>query len=294
MSWIQLSLAAGELDPEQVSDQFMEMGAVSVTFLDSADEPVLEPAPGETPLWSQTRVVALFEAGLSREMLIKQVADQLGEAAADRLQIEHLDDRDWVRAWMDEFQPMRFGERLWICPSHMSPPEPDAVNLYLDPGLAFGTGTHPTTALCLEWLDRNLPEGLTVIDYGCGSGILAIAAARLGARQVWAVDNDPQALIATRDNAARNGVAERIETLLPDALPAIQADLMLANILANPLVTLAPTLAARLRPGGRIVLSGILAEQEGMIRRAYETAFESLSVERQEDWIRIDGVRRAE
>ncbi|MAT65380.1 MAG: 50S ribosomal protein L11 methyltransferase [Gammaproteobacteria bacterium] len=291
MPWTQVSLEAGDLDPEQLSDLLLEAGAVSVTFEDAADEPVLEPAPGATPLWSQTRVVALFEAGLSSVALIAALRETLGEAA-ERIQVATLEDRDWVRAWMDEFRPMRFGERVWICPSHQPPPEPDAINIHLDPGLAFGTGTHPTTALCLEWLDRHPPAGLEVIDYGCGSGVLAIAALKLGARHVWGVDNDPQALIATRDNAGRNGVGDGIDTCLPDALPTVRADLMLANILANPLVELAPTLAGQVRPGGVIVLSGILAEQADMVRAAYAAAFENLVVDAQDGWVRISGRRR--
>lgn len=291
MSWTQLSLEAGDLDPEQLSDRLMEAGAVSVTFQDAADEPVLEPAPGATPLWSRTRVVALFEAGQSAEVLIAALRESLGPAA-DRIEVATLDDRDWVRAWMDGFQPMRFGERLWICPSHHPPPEPEAVNIFLDPGLAFGSGTHPTTALCLEWLDRHPPADLQLIDYGCGSGILAIAALKLGARQVWAVDNDPQALIATRDNAERNGVGGGIETGLPEALPAMQADLMLANILANPLIELVPLLAAHVRPGGGIVLSGILEEQAEAVRAAYADAFENLVLDEQDGWVRLSGTRR--
>lgn len=291
MPWIQLSLEAGDLDPEQLSDLLLEAGAVSVTFQDAADEPVLEPAPGATPLWSRTRVVALFEAGVSTEALIDGLREPLGEAA-ERIEVTTLDDRDWVRAWMDEFRPMRFGERVWICPSHQPPPDPDAVNIHLDPGLAFGTGTHPTTALCLEWLDRHPPAGLEVIDYGCGSGVLAIAALKLGARHVWGVDNDPQALIATRDNAGRNGVGAGVDVCLPEALPPVQADLMLANILANPLVGLAPTLSGHVRPGGGIVLSGILAEQVDAVCSAYAHAFEALVVDQQDDWVRITGVAR--
>ncbi|BAZ93204.1 ribosomal protein L11 methyltransferase [Thiohalobacter sp. COW1] len=291
MPWIQLSLEAGDLDLEQLSDLLLEAGAVSVTFQDAADEPVLEPAPGATPLWSRTRVVALFEAGAEPAQLIAGLRAPLGEAA-ERIESATLEDRDWVRAWMDEFRPMRFGERVWICPSHQPPPDPDAVNILLDPGLAFGTGTHPTTALCLEWLDRHPPADLEVIDYGCGSGVLAIAALKLGARHVWAVDNDPQALIATRDNAGRNGVGEGVDTCLPEDVPALQADLMLANILANPLVELAPTLAGQVRPGGMIVLSGILAEQSDMVRAAYAAAFEHLVVDQQDGWVRISGRRR--
>ena len=292
MPWTQLSLEAGDLDPEQLSELLLEAGAVSVTFQDAADEPMLEPAPGTTPLWSRTRVVALFEAGIEPGALVAGLRPQLGEAV-DRMETTTLDDRDWTRAWMDGFRPMRFGERVWICPSHCpSPEQENAVNIFLDPGLAFGTGTHPTTALCLEWLDRHPPVDLEVIDYGCGSGVLAIAALKLGARQVWGVDNDPQALIATRDNAGRNGVGDGVDVCPPEALPPVQADLMLANILANPLIELAPTLADLVRPAGAIVLSGILAEQADAVRAAYAGAFENLVVDAQDGWVRISGRRR--
>ena len=206
--------------------------------------------------------------------------------------IEQLEDRDWAREWLKDFKPMRFGTRLWICPTAYTPPEPDAVNLSLDPGLAFGTGTHATTALCLEWLDGHDLRDRLVVDYGCGSGILAIAAARLGAREVWAVDNDPQALVASRDNAARNGVMDRLHICLPPAFPALQADVLLANILAGPLVSLAQLFAACLRPGGRLVLSGILKTQEPDIRRAYQADFAELEVASKDDWIRVSGIRR--
>jgi ribosomal protein L11 methyltransferase len=206
--------------------------------------------------------------------------------------IEPLEDRDWVREWLKDFKPMRFGARLWICPTAYTPPDPEAVNLILDPGLAFGTGTHPTTALCLEWLDGAQVKGLEVTDYGCGSGILAIAAARLGARHVWAVDNDPQALVATADNSARNGVTAALSVCLPPAYPDHEADLILANILAGPLVSLAPLFAAHLKSGGRLVLSGILKAQEPDIRRAYEaTGFSGFETESKGDWIRITAVR---
>jgi len=210
--------------------------------------------------------------------------------------IEPLEDRDWAREWLKDFKPMRFGRQLWICPTAYSPPDPAAVNLILDPGLAFGTGTHATTALCLEWLDGADLEGKEVVDYGCGSGILAIAAARLGAKIVWAVDNDPQALVATRDNAARNGVTDKLQISLPSRFlerrPSPKADLLLANILAGPLVSLSPVFAAQLTPGASLVLSGILKSQEQDIRRAYVTDFAELEATTKEDWIRITAKRR--
>jgi len=286
MPWLQLSLEAGAQDPEHLSDLFTDLGALSVTLVDAADEPVLEPGPGETPLWSHTRVVALFDAGIDPESVRAGLARHIGDAAR-HMTAEPLEDRDWTRAWMDDFAPMRFGERLWVIPGDMTPPAPDAVNLRLDPGLAFGTGTHPTTALCLAWLDAHPPAGQDVIDYGCGSGILAIAALKLGARRVRGVDIDPQALIASRDNARRNGVEAGLALYLPADLPAEPADLLLANILANPLIELAPTLVSLVRPGGRLVLSGILAGQADAVAAAYAPHGELEPVAEQEGWVRL-------
>ncbi len=287
--WTQLTLPAGDADPQALADVFDALGALSVTLQDAADQPLFEPPPGATPLWSQVRVTALFEAGADLTRIRARLAERFGAACAERLQAEPLDDRDWVRAWMDGYAPMRFGARLWIVPTGFAAPDPDGVNLLLDPGLAFGTGTHPTTALCLEWLDAHPPLDRCVIDYGCGSGILGIAALKLGAREVWAVDNDPQALTATRDNAARNGVADRVRTVLPGDIPALQADLLLANILANPLIELAPRFAALVRPGGGVVLSGILADQAADVAAAYRAAFALQPPAQREDWVRLDG-----
>jgi len=294
MPWLQISLNAGELNPEDVSDCFTELGAISVTLLDAEDEPLLEPPPGATPLWSHTRVVGLFEDGTDPAHLKQQITDVLGAAVSNRLGIETLDDRDWERAWMDDFHPMCFGERLWICPSNAEPPDPNAINLMLDPGLAFGTGTHPTTALCLEWLDAHPPTGMIVVDYGCGSGILAIAALKLGASEVWAVDNDPQALVATWDNASRNAVLENLHVISPDELPDIKADVVLANILVGPLIKLAPRFGSLVRPGGQVVLSGILADQAKGITEAYQSGFDLEPTARRDEWVRIVGVRREE
>lgn len=298
MSWQQLSLPAGHADPHALASAFEALGALSVTLQDAADQPLFEPPPGATPLWSQTAVTALFESGCDVARIKAQLAGQFGADSVAQLQVTPLDDRDWVRAWMDGYAPMRFGERLWIVPTGFDAPDPGAVNLLLDPGLAFGTGTHPTTALCLEWLDAHPPVGQVVIDYGCGSGILGIAALQLGARRVYAVDNDPQALVATRDNAARNGVEERIDTLLPKQLALPQpeqqgADLLLANILANPLIELAPHFAALLRPGAGLVLSGILAEQAASVAAAYRGAFTLTPAAQREDWMRLTGTRTA-
>lgn len=297
MPWLQITLPAADIDPQAIAEAFDSLGALSVTLQDAADQPLFEPPPGATPLWSQVLVTALFEAGAECTHIKSVLAGRFGPACADRLRIEPLDDRDWVRAWMDGYAPMRFGARLWIVPTGFDVPDPGAVNLLLDPGLAFGTGTHPTTALCLEWLDAHPPVDQLVIDYGCGSGILGIAALKLGAREVWAVDNDPQALTATLDNAQRNGVADRVVTLLPPQLlahqPGLQADLLLANILANPLIELAPRFASLVRPSGALVLSGILAEQAESVASAYRSTFEMAPTTQREDWVRLAGIRAA-
>lgn len=293
MAWLQLSLPADDADPQSLADTFDALGALSVTLQDAADQPLFEPPPGATPLWSQVRVTALFESGVDIARIKTSLAQRFGADRVARLHIEPLDDRDWVRAWMDGYAPMRFGEKLWIVPTGFEAPDPNGVNLLLDPGLAFGTGTHPTTALCLEWLDAHPPVDQVVIDYGCGSGILGIAALKLGARAVWAVDNDPQALVATVDNAERNGVAARVNVCLPEQLPAMQADLLLANILANPLIELAPRFTELMRPGAELVLSGILAEQAESVRAAYRARCVLQAPVQREDWVRLVGVRGA-
>ncbi len=292
MPWLQITLPAAENDPQLLAEALEGLGAISVTLQDAADQPLFEPPPGATPLWSQTALTALFEADCDLDAIKQQIAARFGDALIGHLRVDTLDDRDWVRAWMDGYAPMRFGDRLWIVPTGFEAPDPNGVNLELDPGLAFGTGTHPTTALCLEWLDAHPPVDQIVIDYGCGSGILGIAALKLGAREVWAVDNDPQALTATRDNALRNGVVERLQVFLPDALPALQADLLLANILANPLIELAARFAGLVRAQGDLVLSGILAEQAESVAAAYRPRFDMTPPDQREDWVRLVGVRR--
>jgi ribosomal protein L11 methyltransferase len=294
MSWLQLRIDADPSQVETIEDALLSAGAVSVTLEDSADQPILEPGPGKTPLWKQTRVTGLFTADTDTRQALTITENACG-GVLHNTRWELLEDRDWERAWMDKFQPMCFGQRLWICPSWKAPPQPDAVNLLLDPGLAFGTGTHPTTALCLQWLDGNDIEGKSVIDYGCGSGILAIAAVLLGASHAIAVDNDPQALLATRDNAERNGIeADRIQTFLPEHLPADSlADLVLANILAGPLVELAPKLTDMTRAGGNIVLSGILASQAQQLASIYQSQFVLQAPAISGDWARLSGQRLA-
>lgn len=289
MAWLQLVFDSNRERAPELEDALLELGALSVTLQDNADEPVLEPGVGETPLWSETRLLALFDEDTNPDAVIAALREQL--PALPNWRAERVEDQAWERAWMDDFQPQRFGARLWVCPSWCEPPDPDGVILALDPGLAFGTGTHPTTALCLEWLDGQPLAGATVVDYGCGSGILAIAALLLGAERAVAVDNDPQALIATRDNAERNGIApDRLVTCLPDALPAgTVAEVVVANILAGPLQALAPTLTGLCAPGGRLALSGILAEQAEPVAAAYRPRFTLAEPTTRAEWVRLDG-----
>ncbi|ALP52122.1 ribosomal protein L11 methyltransferase [Candidatus Tenderia electrophaga] len=292
MPWLQLKFDSDPQRAEHISDLLSELGAAAVTFEDGADQALFEPDPGETKLWDRTRIVGLFDAADDMSAVIAALKSALGDAAPAEFQLNPVEEKDWERAWMKNFKPIRCGDTLWICPSWHTPEDPTAVNLMLDPGLAFGTGTHPTTALCLQWLDAHPPVDLECIDYGCGSGILAIAAALLGARHIAAVDHDPQAILATRDNAANNGVGAKISALLPRQFQDKPVDLVLANILANPLLELAPRFAELVKPGGRIVLSGILAAQAPQITERYSTWFDVDAPTQLEDWVRIDGRRR--
>jgi len=291
--WCQLSVATGEGLAEPVSDLLSDLGALSVSFQDEGDEPLFEPKPGATPVWRNTRVIALFEAGADSARVQSAVVSCFGTEQLNDWRIEEIEDQAWERAWLDYFQPMCFGQRLWIIPTSFPPPEDSkAICLHLDPGLAFGTGTHPTTALCLEWLDGQDLRSKTVLDYGCGSGILAVAALLLGAELAHAVDIDPQALTATAANARKNRVEGRIRCCYPNQLPAIQTDVLLANILANPLIELADAFSERVRPGGLLALSGILRTQVADVLRAYEPHFETRLLAYQEDWACLTGVRR--
>ena len=294
MPWLQLILETTPDLAEPLAEQLSEAGASAVTFLDSADQPLYEPPPGETPLWSRTRVIGLFAATTDMDTVLAQIAAGITPNSLPDHRISPLEDKDWEREWMDNFKPMAFGERLWIVPSWSEAPHPEAVNILLDPGLAFGTGTHPTTALCLQWLDEHGAHYEEVIDYGCGSGILAVAAAKLGAQHVWAVDNDPQALIATKDNAKKNAVCGQISSVLPNTLPAMQTPLLLANILAQPLMDLAEHFARHVSPGGHIVLSGILAEQAEQVANCYAPWFSMAPPVFKDEWVRLDGQRLTE
>lgn len=294
MAWVQIRLNSTDKQAEQISDFLEEIGAVSVTFMDSQDTPIFEPLPGETRLWGNTDVVALFDAKTEMKLIVEALMTS-GLVSADFAhKIEQIEDKDWEREWMDNFHPMQFGKRLWICPSWREIPDPTAVNVMLDPGLAFGTGTHPTTALCLAWLDSLDLTGKTVIDFGCGSGILAIAALKLGAKQAIGIDIDPQAILASRNNAEANGVADRLSLFLAKDQPQdLRADVVVANILAGPLKELAPQITTLVKPQGDLGLSGILASQADSVCEAYQAAFTLDPVTEKEEWCRITGVKSA-
>ncbi len=290
MAWIQFIFDCTPDVADHLSDLLSECGASAVTLQDNADQAIYEPEIGTTPLWASTNVIALFDATTDTATIINLLGTLLAPTAVPKYRIEAVEDKDWVREWMDNFKPISFGEKLWICPSWHTPPQANAINIMLDPGLAFGTGTHPTTALCLNWLDQAALKEKTVIDYGCGSGILAIAAALLGAQKVIGVDTDPQALEATQANAKRNGV--EIDTYLPDDCPAISCDVLLANILAGPLQSLVERLATLCKPSASIVLSGILDEQAADVSQHYQPWFDMQPAVLKDEWVRIVGQRR--
>ncbi|SEG50409.1 50S ribosomal protein L11 methyltransferase [Vibrio hangzhouensis] len=291
MPWIQIKLNATNENAEQIGDMLMEeTGALSVTFLDAHDTPVFEPLPGETRLWGDTDIVALYDAEADTKLILAQItaSNMLAEGFAHK--VEQLEDKDWEREWMENFHPMKFGERLWICPSWRDVPEPDAVNVMLDPGLAFGTGTHPTTALCLEWLESLDLAGKTVIDFGCGSGILAIAAIKLGAAKVIGIDIDPQALTASKDNAERNGVADQLELFLPQNQPeGLIADVVVANILAGPLRDLSDIIKGLVKDGGQLAMSGVLDTQAEDVANYYRDEMTIDPIVELNEWCRISG-----
>ena len=290
MSWLTLTFRSDPRAAPELADLLSDAGALAVTFHDGGDAPVVEPGPGETPLWPDTLVEALFE---EREpgSLVTWLRDQYRPADLPSPTVGRVEDRDWARAGMDQFRPVRFGDCLWVCPSWSEPPDPQGVNLRLDPGLAFGTGGHPTTALCLEWLSGAPLAGTTLVDYGCGSGILGVAALLLGAARVWATDHDPQALLASHETAARNGVLERLTVVAPECLPSMHVDVVVANILAGPLVQLAPRLTRLVGPGGALVLSGVLVDQAPQLMAAY-LPWVPLGLDAQRDgWARLVGRR---
>jgi ribosomal protein L11 methyltransferase len=291
-SFLELSFELGTLDADAAEDACFECGASAVTFMDMRDDPVLEPAPGEFRLWPATRLQALFPADTDAATVVPVLAAALG-ISAETIAAKHIADRVWEREWLKDFHPMRFGARLWVAPHHAHVSEPDAVVVRLDPGLAFGTGTHPTTALCLQWLERHVEPGVRFIDYGCGSGILAIAAAKLGASHAYCFDIDPQALLATRENASANALGERVTVCdSADKLPA-GVDILVANILSGPLCALAPSFAELVRPGGALVLAGLMTYQAPEVTQAHSTWFDMTPFGRRDDWVGLSGRRRS-
>jgi ribosomal protein L11 methyltransferase len=296
MEWQQFVMNLEALNPASVEEILIRHGAQSVTFSDAGDMPVLEPGPGETPLWNNTRITGLFDAGVDMAAVLADLRSSLSLDYLPDHRLETLADRDWEREWLRDFGPMRFGRRLWVCPAGSAPEQPDAIVVRLDPGLAFGTGTHATTAMCLEWLDAIELKGRTVLDYGCGSGVLAIAALKLGCERAHAMDIDVQAITAARENAAQNGVQHRIAlSASPDAIEE-QVDVVVANILAGPLVELAGSISNCIRSGGQLALSGILSKQAAEVIAAYAPRIDfDDPVFRQQDgqtWTRLTGRKR--
>jgi len=302
MPFLQLTLDIGARNPEPYEDALFGLGALSVTLADAADDPVLEPAPGAMPLWPTIVVNAVFAADADVNAIRTSLSGMPGLdplLVAEQSKFETVADRAWEREWLKDFRPMRFGRRLWVCPGGQRPPageaDTDSVLVELDPGLAFGTGTHATTSLCLDWLESGAGlwlDGASVIDYGCGSGILAVAALKLGAVQAVAMDIDPQALLATRENAGRNGVLERIQVTEARDCGGAIVDVLLANILAGPLIELAPQLAERVRPGGHIAVSGLLLEQADAVTAAYRPWFDIGLTGARDGWGVLTGCRR--
>ncbi|KPV96649.1 Ribosomal protein L11 methyltransferase [Pseudoalteromonas sp. P1-9] len=292
MAWVQIRINSTKENAEIISDELMELGCPSVTFVDAKDTPIYEPKLGEVTLWADTTVIGLFDASVDMQAITEHLAQMPILQENFVCKVEQLEDKDWEREWMDNFHPIQFGERLWICPSWRDIPDPSAVNVLLDPGLAFGTGTHNTTALCLRWLDSLDLSGKTVVDFGCGSGILGIAALKLGAKRVIGIDIDPQALEASRDNAERNGVADQLEVYLPEDQPEFEADILVANILAQPLRELHQVILGLLKSGGQFALSGILEEQVTSVEDIYRQYAELETSQQDGEWMRVAGKKR--
>lgn len=294
MSWLQIAINTTKENAELTEEQLFFAGAQTVTLTDAADQPILEPGVDEVPIWNEVTVTGLFSDDNDQQQILDTLKQNL-VGTHNTYSAEILEDQNWTRAWMDNYHAMQFGERLWICPLHLDPPDAKAITLRLDPGLAFGTGTHPTTSLCLHWLDKNITRQENILDFGCGSGILAIAACMLGVTHADGVDIDPQALIATQDNAKTNRVDNKITSYLPEDFQKQHADtsydIVIANILSGPLAELAPTLANHTKPNGHIVLSGILKEQADSVLDAYNEFFTMDKPEVDEDWVLLHGIK---
>jgi len=291
--WQQIKIYVRSDGAEILEQKLLEAGAISISYLDAKDQPIFATEPGDMALWQSTVVLSLFEGSRDLAYLLRDLSSDPSIANADKLKISIIQDQNWQAKWMNDFEPIKFGKKLWICPSWHSPPDPSATNIILDPGLAFGSGTHTTTSLCLKWLDQHTTRGSEVIDYGCGSGVLAIAAALLGAEIVHAVDHDQQAIIATTANSVKNAIAKGIiKTYLPTAMPKVKADILLANILAQPLIDLAENFSKKLKPEGRIVLSGFLENQLDPITKLYNRWFIMDSPSIEKEWVLLTGTRR--
>jgi ribosomal protein L11 methyltransferase len=296
MPWLQINVVTIPDIAEFYEDLLLEAGCAAVTFEDAKDQPIFEPELGTTPLWGSTVITGLFAAEHDFVSTLAFLNEQkLSVEGGDKIEFkaEILEDKDWEREWMTHYHPMQFGPNFWVCPSWIEVPDANAVNLMLDPGLAFGTGTHPTTALCLEYLASHSMHNRTVIDYGCGSGILGIAAILLGASAVSGVDIDPQALTATQDNLLRNNLdKERLPVFFPESFESEPVDLVIANILAGPLKELAPTLAELVKSGGQLILSGLLVEQADELISTYSEWFDMEPPSTKEEWVRLTGRKR--
>lgn len=294
MPWLKLKLLVDDVRAQPLADALEEWGAIAVTLEDAADQPVYETHWNKNPLWSQIRITGLFSEHMNLDTILGQVSALHNLPSPPAHEIEQLGDEDWAQSWKSHYHPQNVGRNLWIVPSWCTPPEPTAINIILDPGLAFGTGDHPTTAMCLEWLSEQSLAGKSVLDYGCGSGILAIAALRLGAACACAVDVDAMALEVTRENAARNGIHRGMDIMHADQLPAgFQADMVVANIFSGTLMELAAEITSRVRAGGMLALSGLLAGQEGEVRARYDPPF-TLKVHERSQWVLLTGRKPAE
>jgi ribosomal protein L11 methyltransferase len=293
VSWLELSVRVSRQHASLVESLLQNEPVLALTLTDDADDPVLEPGVGETPLWPAVCVTALFSGDASVESLSRILSLIPGVNRPEHVTFREFEDQQWERVWLDRFKPMQFGSDLWIVPGDQQAPSEAVHILRLDPGLAFGTGTHPTTRLCLQWMDGHDFHGMTVVDFGCGSGVLGIVAALKGADHVVCVDNDPQALVATRENANRNRMNEKIHVFDPAQFKPLKADVVLANILAGPLIELAPQLLASLRPGGSLVLSGILEAQAQEVAEAYQPHIDHLNITLDDGWVRLQGKKNS-
>ena len=293
MSWLKITFVVNKDELDFISDRLELAGAQAVTIVDAGDNPLFDLLNGDLPLWDNSLVSGLFKADQGSDAVIAQLADVFAPAAVPECRVESLPDQDWERSWMDRFRPMQYGKNLWICPSWYKPPDPEATNVMLDPGLAFGSGSHETTRLCMEWLSKQQLEGKSVIDYGCGSGILAIAALKLGADSALGIDIDEQALKASRQNAQLNHVSEKLQLELPADMPdRIQSDIVFANILAGTLVELKSHLLSYRKPQGVLVLSGILKSQQALIYKAFETG-NTIKIHNDGDWMMMSVISQS-